>query len=67
MVKPAQLDELIAELGLPPALKKTEIFAEFFKEYGEHAAWEEWLAFLQERPELEGFEWARFLARAPKS
>jgi hypothetical protein len=27
------------------------------------AEWEEWLAFLQERPELEGFEWARHLAR----
>ncbi|MCP4341551.1 MAG: hypothetical protein GY799_22390 [Desulfobulbaceae bacterium] len=62
MVTSTEMDELIAERGLPPALKKTEIFAEFFKEYGEHAEWEEWLAFLQERPELEGFEWARHLA-----
>lgn len=62
MVSSTQLDEFIAERGLPLALKKTEIFAEFLKEYGEHAEWEEWLVFLQERPELEGFEWARHLA-----
>ena len=63
MVASAKLDELNAESRVPLALKKTEIFADFFREYGEHAEWEEWLAFLQERPELEGFEWARYLAR----
>jgi hypothetical protein len=63
VVTSTQMDEVIAEWDLPLALKKTEIFAEFFKEYGEHAEWEEWLTFLKERPELEGFEWARNLAR----
>lgn len=67
MVTPAQMDELITKLGLPPALKKTEVYAEFFKEYGEYATWEEWLIFLQERPELEGFDWARYLAGASYS
>lgn len=63
MVTSTQADEVIAEWDLPLVLKKTEIIAEFFKEYGEHVEWEEWLSFLEERPELEGFEWVRNLAR----
>ena len=47
------------EWRMMPVLNKTETFAEFLNEYGEHAEWEEWLVFLQERPELEGFDWAR--------
>ncbi len=42
-----------------PACTKVAVLAEFLKEYGEGASWEDWLTFLEERPELEGFEWAR--------
>ncbi len=55
-------NESVAEGRRHPRCMKSEIFAEFFREYGEHAGWDEWLAFLEERPELKGFEWARSLA-----
>ena len=54
-------DKSLSEQRLRSACMKSEIFAEFLKEYGEHAGWDEWLAFLEERPELDGFEWARSL------
>lgn len=41
------------------ACAKAAILGEFIKEYGEGASWEDWLTFLEERPELKGFEWAR--------
>jgi hypothetical protein len=37
--------------------KKTEVVAEFIIEYWEGADWE-WLTFLEEREEVQGFEWA---------
>jgi hypothetical protein len=67
MLTSEQMDELLAESGFRPARKKTEVYAEFFKKYGEDANWEDWLAFLEERPELEGFDWARSLADRPLS
>jgi hypothetical protein len=67
MLTSEQMDEVIAEWRFRLARKKTEIYAEFFKNFGEHADWEEWQVFLKERPELEGFEWARSLADRPLS
>lgn len=64
MVTSGQVDGCVAERGLPPLFNKTETFVEFLNEYGENAEWEEWLAFLQERPELEGFDWARGFIKA---
>lgn len=43
------------------AREKTDVYAEFLEIYGEQASWEDWQDFLLERPELEGFEWARCL------
>lgn len=57
-----KIDKLIAEWKLLPASDKQVVLAEFLKEYGEHASWEEWLTFLKEKPELEGFQWARSMA-----
>ena len=62
MLTEKQMDELIAEWRVQLACAKTGVYAEFLSAYGEHADWEEWLDFLQERPELEGFDWARNLA-----
>ncbi len=64
MLTSEQMDELIAEWRYDLIRKKSESYVEFFKKYGEHAAWEDWLAFLEERPDLGGFDWARSLAAA---
>ena len=61
------MDGLLVEWKLPPAHEKSQVLANFFKEYGEYADWEDWLTFLKERPELKGFEWARSLADRPNS
>ena len=55
-------DKSPSEQRLLPVCAKSAIIAEFLKEYREHAGWDEWLVFLDERPELQGFEWARSLA-----
>jgi hypothetical protein len=65
MLTSEQIDRLIAEWKLFPVTEKSVVLAEFLKEYGENAVWEEWVTFLQERPELEGFQWARSLAGLP--
>lgn len=54
--------EGIEEVRLSRSHQKSEVLAKFFKEYGELAGWDEWITFLKEHPELEGFEWARALA-----
>ncbi len=59
MVTLGQMDGRVAERGVSLVLNKTKTYVEFLNEYGVYAEWEEWLAFLQERPELEGFDWAR--------
>lgn len=62
-----QMDQLIAEWRLHRAHEKTAAYEEFLKKYGEDADWQEWVAFLRERPELKGFDWARSLADRPFS
>lgn len=64
MFKPEQKDRLVTESSLVLAREKTTAIADFLGQYGELAGWEEWLEFLRERPELEGFDWARTLAAA---
>lgn len=62
-----EMEKLIAEWRLRPSSEKTKVFADFLQEYGEFAGWEEWVIFIQERPELEGFEWARSFFKKPSS
>jgi hypothetical protein len=62
MLTSEQMDQLIEEWRIRHAHEKTAAYNEFFKKYGEQAGWEEWLAFLKERPELKGFDWARSFA-----
>jgi len=62
MLTSEQMDQLIEEWRLHRVHAKTVAYDDFLKEYGEYACWEEWLAFLQERPELRGFGWARSLS-----
>ena len=47
--------------------KKKEALVEFLRKYGELASWDEWLAFLEQRPELKGFDWARSFFESPSS
>jgi hypothetical protein len=61
MLTSEQMDELIAEWRFRLAYKKTAVYMEFLKNYGEHADWEEWLFFLDEHPDLEGFDWVHSL------
>ena len=61
MLTSEQIDKLISEYKLLSIAEKSQVLTEFFKEYGENAVWEEWLAFLYERPELKGFQWTRSL------
>ena len=63
----SQMEGLLADWKLLPAHEKSKVLAEFLKEYGEYAEWEDWLTFLKERAELKGFEWARSLADRPDS
>ena len=67
MLMSSQMDGLLAEWKVLPAHENSKVLANFFKEYGEYAEWEDWLTFLKERPELKGFEWARSLADRPNS
>jgi hypothetical protein len=39
------------------AREKALVITAFLNECGEHAAWEEWLDFLNERQQLKSFEW----------
>ncbi len=64
MVTSGQMDGRVTERELLPVFNKTDTIVEFLSEYGENAEWEEWLAFLQERPGLEGFDWARRFIKA---
>lgn len=57
MLTSEQMDELIAEWKIRLAYKKTAVYVDFIKNYGEYAEWEEWLLFLDEHPDLEGFDW----------
>lgn len=59
MLTAKQIDDLIAEWRLLSVRKKSELLAEFLKEYGEQAEWEEWLSYLRERAEMDKFAWAR--------
>lgn len=63
----SQKEGSLAEWKMLAAHEKSQVLAEFNKEYGEYADWEDWLTFLKERPELKGFDWARSLADRPNS
>ncbi len=63
MLTSEPLDQHVLKWRYRLMLKKTESYAEFLQKYGENANWEDWLAFLKSRPELEGFGWARSLAK----
>jgi hypothetical protein len=67
MLTSEQMDELITEGRFRLAYKKTAVYVEFIKKYGENADWEEWLHFLDEHPGLKGFEWVRSLRNKPLS
>jgi hypothetical protein len=56
------MDQLIGEWRQCRVHEKTAAYRDFLKKYGEDAGWDEWVAFLKERPELKGFDWARSLA-----
>ena len=55
MQTPQQDDALLKKCR-----KRSKVIAAFLNEYGEHASWEEWCAFLHER-QAKGFEWTIFL------
>ncbi len=60
MLTSEQMKDLLDERRVLLARKKTAVYAEFLLEYGEYAEWEDWLTFLKDRAELEGFEWVKF-------
>lgn len=57
MLIPQQENDLMAERMLYLSRNKEEVITAFLKECGEHANWEDWLNFLQERAEVKEFEW----------
>jgi hypothetical protein len=65
MLTSEQMDDLITKGRFRLAHEKTAAYVEFLKNYGEHADWEDWLLFLDEHPELEGFEWVCSLRNKP--
>ena len=67
MLTAKQMDDLISEWQLLSMQKKSALLAEFIQQYGENAEWEEWVRFLQERAELEKFEWAQSLIKRSSS
>ena len=60
MRAPMQEDTLLDKWRESTAREKAEAIAAFLNEYGEHAHWEDWRAFLQER-QAKGFEWTNFV------
>jgi hypothetical protein len=67
MLTAKQMDDLISEWRLLSRQKKSALLADFIEQYGEHAEWEEWIKYLQERSELDKFEWTRPLIRRSSS
>ncbi len=67
MLTAKQMDDLISEWRLLSIRKKSALLAEFIEQYGEHAEWEEWVKYLQERAELEEFDWAQSLIKRSSS
>jgi|GEM_PF-2958360 len=61
MLTSEQMDALIAEWKVDEVREKSKVLKEFLREYGEHASWEEWVAYLTDRPGLRGFDWVRSL------
>lgn len=52
----SQDDALLKKWEEHTVRKKSEIITTFLNDYGEHANWEEWIAFLQKH-QAKGFEW----------
>jgi len=52
----SQDDTLLKKWRERTVREKTKVIAAFLNEYGEHANWEEWLAFLRKH-QANGFEW----------
>lgn len=50
MLTSAQMDQLIGEWRQCRVHEKTAAYRDFLKKYGEDAGWDEWVAFLKERP-----------------
>ena len=56
MHTPSQDDSFLEKWRDSTAREKAEVIAAFLNECGEHAHWEDWRAFLQNR-QVKGFEW----------
>jgi hypothetical protein len=56
MLRQAGIDDVSEQSKMMNVREKSLVITAFLKEYGEHATWEEWCSFLQER-QVTGFEW----------
>lgn len=54
---PSKDDVLLEKWRGRTTREKSEAITAFLNEYGEHASWEEWRAFLHKH-QAKGFEWA---------
>jgi hypothetical protein len=57
MHTPAELDDIMEKWKKCKARDKSIVIAAFLNECGEHATWEDWLAFLHKYRQVKGFEW----------
>jgi hypothetical protein len=61
MCTPSKDDDLMERWKNCTVREKSVVIKTFLHEYGEDATWEQWLAFLQKKQQVKGFDWTELV------